>query len=68
MLSKYDITVRYVPGKENNIADILSRWAYPASQAFWDISKHGTSVDKEEVEEIIRQEKKKKPNAGGFTC
>ena len=57
IFSKYDLTVGYVPGRENTIADILSRWAYPASQALRDISKNGSAQDKEEMEEIIRQEK-----------
>jgi hypothetical protein len=35
----------------------LLRWAYPASQAYRDISKHGTLEDSEEMEEIIRQER-----------
>ena len=57
IFSKYDLTVGYIPGKENTIADILSRWAYPASQALRDISKHGSLKDKEDMEEMIRQEK-----------
>ena len=57
IFSKYDLTVGYIPGKENTIADILSRWAYPASQALKDISKHGSMQDKEEMEEMIREEK-----------
>ena len=57
IFSKYDLTVGYIPGKENTIADILSRWAYPASQALKDISKHGSLQDKEDMEEIIRVEK-----------
>jgi hypothetical protein len=57
ILSRFDITVGYIPGKENDIADILSRWAYPASQAFRDISVHGNEKDMEEVEAILRQEK-----------
>ena len=57
IFSKYDLTVGYIPGKENTIADILSRWAYPASQALRDISKHGSTKDKEEMEEFIREEK-----------
>ena len=57
MLSKYDLTVGYIPGKDNTIADILSRWAYPASQALEDISKHGSLEDKEEMEEKIREER-----------
>jgi hypothetical protein len=31
--------------------------AYPASQAYRDISKHGTIEDLEDMEEFIRQEK-----------
>ena len=57
IFSKYDLTVGYIPGKANTIADILSRWAYPASQALRDISKHGSQQDKDDMEEIIRREK-----------
>ena len=57
ILSKYDLTVGYIPGKENTIADILSRWAYPASQALRDVSKHGSLDDKNEMDEIIREER-----------
>ena len=57
LFSKFDISVGYIPGKENTIADILSRWAYPASQAYREISKHGTLEEKLEMEEMIRQEK-----------
>ena len=31
--SKFNIEVEYVKGKDNEIPDHLSRWAYPASQA-----------------------------------
>jgi hypothetical protein len=57
IFSKYDLTVGYIPGKENTIADILSRWAYPASQALRDISRHGSAEDKEEMENYLREEK-----------
>ena len=56
-MSKFDISVGYIPGKENTVADVLSRWAYPASQAFLDISKHGSRQDREDVEEILKEEK-----------
>ena len=56
IFSKYDLSVGYIPGKENSIADILSRWAYPASQALRDISKHGSYDDDEEMRSIIAQE------------
>ena len=45
------------PGKDNTIADILSRWAYPASQALRDISKHGSLADDQEMRDLIAQEK-----------
>lgn len=38
-VSLYDLEVGYIPCEENDIAEILSRWAYPASQAYRDISK-----------------------------
>ena len=57
MLSRFHLSVGYIPGKENTIADILSRWAYPASQALRDISKHGNEQDDAEMKELIRQEK-----------
>jgi len=56
ILSKYDLTVGYISGKENTVADILSRWAYPASQVNRDISKHGNELDKQEMKTIIKEE------------
>ena len=38
--SKFDLSVVYVPGKDNKIADVLSRWVYPASRALQDVSVH----------------------------
>ena len=57
ILSKYDLTVGYIPGKENTVADILSRWAYPASQALRDISIHGSEKDDIEMRRFIDEEK-----------
>ena len=57
ILSKYDLSVGYIPGKENTICDVLSRWAYPASLAAKQVSRHGTQEEREEMKEIIRQEK-----------
>ena len=57
-LSKFDLTVKYIPGKDNTIPDILSRWAYPASQAARDISIHGNEQDELEMKQIIEDEKR----------
>ena len=57
IFSKFDLTVGYIPGKDNTIADVLSRWAYPASQALRDISKHGSTQDKEDMDNIIQEER-----------
>ena len=52
-LSRFDLQVGYIPGRDNTIADVMSRWAYPASQALRDISKHGSAQDKEDMENEI---------------
>ena len=46
-----------MPGKQNSIADTLSRRAYPASKAFQDISKHGGHKSKHEMHDIIAEER-----------
>ena len=46
-LSRFRLTVKYTPGKYNVVADGLSRWAYPASQAGPDVCWHGTQQDLE---------------------
>ncbi len=56
-LSRYDITVAWIHGKENVTADALSRWAYPASREGDDVSWHGTAKDREEMKAIIAAEK-----------
>ena len=38
------------------MADALSRWAYPASEAYSEVSFHGTSTDKAEVIEFHKEE------------
>ena len=57
-LSRFNITVAYVPGKDNVVADALSRWAYPASQSFNDVSWHGSKDNDQAMEHIIEEEKK----------
>ena len=54
--SRFDLSVGYVPGKNNTVADVLSRFAYPASEAYRDISKHGSVQDEDEMEGLILRE------------
>jgi hypothetical protein len=56
-LSQFNLEVKYVPGKENVIADAMSRFAYPATSAREDVSFHGSSLSKEEVRRMLIREK-----------
>ena len=55
--AKFDLSVVYVLGKDNTVADCLRRWAYPAGQAWMDISSHGDAKETEEAKRIIKMEK-----------
>ena len=56
-LAKFDLTVVYIPGKDNTVADCLSRWAYPASKGMTDISAHGDEAETAEAKKIIEMER-----------
>ena len=55
--AKSDLSVVYVPGKDNTVAVCLSRWAYLAGKAWMDISSHGDAEETEEAKRIIEMEK-----------
>ena len=57
MFTKFDISVVNVPGKDNTVADCLSRWAYLAGKAWMDICSHGDAEETEEAKRIIKMEK-----------
>ena len=50
VLSKFDLSVQYVPGKDNVVADAMSRFAYPACKTFQDVSTHGSEEARREAE------------------
>ena len=56
-LAKFDLTVVYVPGKDNTVADCLSRWAYPASKGLTNVSAHGDEAETAEAKRIIEMER-----------
>ena len=47
----------YVPGKDNTVADCLSRWAYQASMGMTDVSAHGDEAETAKAKEIIDMER-----------
>ena len=56
-LARFDLSVVYVPGKDNTVADCLSRLAYPAGKAWMDISMHGDAEETAEAKHVIQGER-----------
>ena len=57
MFAKFDLSVVYVPEKDNTVADCLSCWPYPAGKAWMDISTHRDAEETEEARPVIDMEK-----------
>jgi len=57
LFSRFNLFVTYIPGKDQPVPDAMSRWAYPACEAFQDVSKHGSAKAAKEVADLIAQEK-----------
>ena len=55
-LSHFRLNVQYVPGKDNVVADTMSRWVYPASQTRGDVSMHGNLQDVKKMKQILEDE------------
>ena len=55
-LAKLDMSLVYVPGEDNTVADCLSHWAYPAGKAWMDISMYGDAEETAEAKRIIEAE------------
>ena len=54
--SRFRLEVVYLPARDNAMADVMSRWVYPACQLDNDVCKHGSLADKLAVEELERLE------------
>jgi hypothetical protein len=48
--------LQYMPGKDNTVADAMSRYAYPASYSREDVSFHGSTKAETEVKKLIEKE------------
>ena len=57
-LIPFQIEVKYSPGKDNVVADAMSRWAYPAGKALADVSKRVSIESTREAHAIIEEEKR----------
>ena len=60
LLSRFNLGVKYSPGRTNVGADCMSRWAYPASKAYQDCSKHGSAQDAADVEAMEKEEEEER--------
>ena len=66
LLSHFKVDVGYVPGPENHIPDIMSRWAYPACETGGDVSMHGSLEDDEKMRKSSSLKRLKKENVAWY--
>ena len=55
-MSQFELKVEYVRGKDNLVADALSRWAYPAIATLQDCSWHGSAQNWAEMHKTMAEE------------
>ena len=67
-MNQFRLEVQYIKGEDNVVADAMSRWAYPASQAGGDVSMHGTLQDCEEMDVILSDEKREERECNRSGC
>ena len=63
-MNMFNIEVVYMPGKSHIVPDTLSRWGYPASKAWADVSRHGNAEDAAEMKKIIGEERRDEKECG----
>ena len=56
IFSRFNLKVEYLKGEDNLLPDVLSRWAYPASQALADLTKHGSVQDAINMQALTYEE------------
>jgi len=56
ILSQFDLTREFLPGKDNIVADAMSRFAYSATSAQQDVSWHGSAFAQNDSEKPISRE------------
>jgi len=64
MLSLFNLDVLYIPGKDNVVADAMSRYAYPANRAWDDVSIHGSLKDTLDMEKVLEEEQAEREEFG----
>jgi hypothetical protein len=66
LLSHFKVDVGYVPGPDNEIPDIMTRWAYPACETEGDVSMHGSPEDDKKCGKSLNGKRLKNDNVVWF--
>ena len=56
-LAEFDLTVVYISGKDNIVADCISTWAYSTSKGMTHVSAHGDEAETAEAKKITDMER-----------